>query len=152
MKALREKTEVPGRGRNSNYSASSLQHQLAGTSRLLTCAVNLRFASPPNCMRASLVAQLVKNPPVIWETWVRTLGWEDPLEGNSYVLQDSGLENSMDCIIHGVTKNQTWLSDFHFHNSMSWVLKIKFSIPHALSVCLTPPSLSSVSLENSKTG
>ena len=29
---------------------------------------------------ASLVAQLVKNPPAIRETWVRSLGWEDPLE------------------------------------------------------------------------
>ena len=29
---------------------------------------------------ASLVAQLVKNPPAMWETWVRPLGWEDPLE------------------------------------------------------------------------
>ena len=29
---------------------------------------------------ASLVAQLVKNPPAAWETWVRSLGWEDPLE------------------------------------------------------------------------
>ena len=29
---------------------------------------------------ASLVAQLVKNLPAIWETWVRSLGWEDPLE------------------------------------------------------------------------
>ena len=30
--------------------------------------------------RASLVAQLVKNPPAMQETWVQTLGWEDPLE------------------------------------------------------------------------
>ena len=30
--------------------------------------------------QASLVAQLVKNPPAMWETWVRSLGWEDPLE------------------------------------------------------------------------
>jgi len=30
--------------------------------------------------RASLVAQLVKNPPAMWETWVQSLGWEDPLE------------------------------------------------------------------------
>ena len=30
--------------------------------------------------RASLVAQLVKNPPAMQETWVRSLGWEDPLE------------------------------------------------------------------------
>ena len=26
------------------------------------------------------MAQLVKNPPATWETWVRSLGWEDPLE------------------------------------------------------------------------
>ena len=30
--------------------------------------------------RASLVAQLVKNPPAMWETWVGSLGLEDPLE------------------------------------------------------------------------
>ena len=29
---------------------------------------------------ASLVAQTVKNPPSMWETWVGSLGWEDPLE------------------------------------------------------------------------
>ena len=29
---------------------------------------------------ASLMAQLVKNLPAMWETWVRFLGWEDPLE------------------------------------------------------------------------
>ena len=29
---------------------------------------------------ASLVAQLIKNPPAMWETWVRSLGWEDPLK------------------------------------------------------------------------
>ena len=29
---------------------------------------------------ASLVAQLVKNLPTMWETWVQSLGWEDPLE------------------------------------------------------------------------
>ena len=29
---------------------------------------------------ASLIAQLVKNPPAMWEIWVRSLGWEDPLE------------------------------------------------------------------------
>jgi len=30
--------------------------------------------------RDSLVAQMVKNPPEMWESWVRSLGWEDPLE------------------------------------------------------------------------
>ena len=29
---------------------------------------------------ASLVAQLVKNPPAMWETWIQSLGQEDPLE------------------------------------------------------------------------
>ena len=38
-----------------------------------------------------------------------------PEEGDSYPLQYSGLENSMDCIVHGVAKSQTRLSDFHFH-------------------------------------
>ena len=40
-------------------------------------------------------------------------------EGKDYLLQYSGLENSMDCIVHGVTKSQTWLSDFHFHFLLS---------------------------------
>ena len=31
-------------------------------------------------MWASLVAQLVKNSPFMWETWVQSLGWEDPLD------------------------------------------------------------------------
>ena len=34
-------------------------------------------------------------------------------EGKNYPLHYSDLENSMDCIVHGVTKNQTRLSDFH---------------------------------------
>ena len=38
-----------------------------------------------------------------------------PGEGKGYPLQYSGLENSMDCIVHGVTKTQTQLNDFHFH-------------------------------------
>ena len=37
-----------------------------------------------------------------------------PGEGKCYPLQYSGLENSMDCIVHGIAKTQTWLSDFHF--------------------------------------
>ena len=35
-----------------------------------------------------------------------------PGEGNSYALQSFGLENSMDCIVHGVTKSGTRLSNF----------------------------------------
>ena len=56
-----------------------------------------------------------KESAVMWETWVASLSWEDPPgEGNSYPLQYSGLENSMDCIAHGVSTSQTLLSDFHF--------------------------------------
>jgi len=41
------------------------------------------------------MAQLVKNLPPMQETWIRSLGWEEPLEKkNSYPLQYSGLKNS----------------------------------------------------------
>ena len=55
-----------------------------------------------NCVYAlshpSFLAQLVKNLPAMWETWVWFLGWEDsPGEGKGYPLQYSGLENFMDC-------------------------------------------------------
>ena len=63
-----------------------------------------------------LVAQLVKNLPAMRETWVQSLGWEDPLEkGKATHSSNSGLENFMACIVHGVAKGQTQLSDFHFH-------------------------------------
>ena len=65
---------------------------------------------------ASLVAQLVKNPPAMQETWfdpwLGKIPWRF-LEG--YPLQYSGLENSTDCIVHGVAKSQKQLNDFHFH-------------------------------------
>ena len=35
---------------------------------------------PPQYSWTSLVAQMVKNTPTMWETWVRSLCWEDPLE------------------------------------------------------------------------
>ena len=38
-----------------------------------------------------------------------------PGEGKGYPLQYSGLENSMDCVAHGVAKSWTRLSNFHFH-------------------------------------
>ena len=54
-----------------------------------------------------LVARLCNSP--------SPLPGRSPGEGNGYPLQCSGLENSMDHIVHGVAKNRTWLSDFHFH-------------------------------------
>ena len=103
---------------------------------------------------ASLVAQLVKNPPAMQKTLACFPSWEDSLkkgqathpsilglpcgsagkestcngvdlgsisglgrspgEGKGCPLQYSGWENSMDCIVHGVEKSRTGLSNFHF--------------------------------------
>ena len=65
---------------------------------------------------ASLVVQMVNRLPVMRETWVRSLGWEDPLE-KEMVAYSSTLENSMDggawwATLHGVAKSQTRLSNF----------------------------------------
>ena len=58
-----------------------------------------RIGYPLQYSWASLVAQLVKNLPAMWKTWVRSLDREDsPGEGKGYPLQYSGLENSTDCI------------------------------------------------------
>ena len=51
-------------------------------------------------IRASLVAQTVKNSPAMRETWVPSLGWEDPLE-KGMASYFSGLKNSMDCTAWG---------------------------------------------------
>jgi len=65
------------------------------------------------------VAQLVKNPPAVQETWVLSLGWEDPPEKEmiGYPFQYSGQEISMDCIVQGVTMSWTQLSDLHLFTS-----------------------------------
>ena len=68
-------------------------------------------------VRASLVANTVKNLPAVWETWVRSLSWEDPLEEgmatHSSILawripMDRGTGRAT---VHGVAKSRTWLSD-----------------------------------------
>ena len=60
---------------------------------------------------ASLVAQQVKNPPAMQETWVRSLGWEDLLEKGKAAPSSIlawripwAVENS---IVHGITKSWT---------------------------------------------
>ena len=61
---------------------------------------------------ASLVAQIVKNPPAMWDTWVKSLGWEDPLEEgmatHSSIVAwripvDRGVWRG---IVHGVSKSR----------------------------------------------
>ena len=65
---------------------------------------------------ASLVAQVVKNLPAMQVDLgsIPGLG-RSPAEGKGYPFRASGLENSMGCTLHGVTKCRTRLSDFHFH-------------------------------------
>ena len=64
---------------------------------------------------ASLVAQMVKHLPAMRETWVQSLRLgRSPGEGKGYPLQYSGLENSMECRVHGVAKSRRQLNNFHF--------------------------------------
>ena len=60
------------------------------------------------------MAQLVKNTCNAGDLDVIPGLERSPGEGKGYPLQYSGLENSMDCIVQGVTKSWTRLSDFHF--------------------------------------
>ena len=61
---------------------------------------------PLQYYRASLVAQLVKNLPAMRETWVGSLGWEDPLEKGK-VTHSSILAWRIPWTVHGVVKSQT---------------------------------------------
>ena len=55
-----------------------------------------------------------------------------PGEGKGYPLQYSGLENSMDCIVHGVAKSWTQLSNFHFHWGIMAVVSGLILLPGAI--------------------
>ena len=77
------------------------------------------------------MAQLVNNLPAIQETCVCSLDWEDALEkGKGYLFQYSGLENSMDCRVHGVAKSRTQRN--HFYLSI-YLLSILFEEAELLS-------------------
>ena len=67
---------------------------------------------------ASLVAQLVKNPPAMRETWVRSLGWEYPLEKGKAAHSGILAWRIPWTTSHGVAKSQTRLSDFHSTHSV----------------------------------
>ena len=58
---------------------------------------------------ASLVAQMVKNLPAMWETWVQSLDWEDRLEEN--MATHSMDRGAWRAAVHGVTKSRTRLSN-----------------------------------------
>ena len=70
------------------------------------------------------MALVVKNLSAMQETWIQSLGWEDPLE-NGKATHSSILAWRIPwttCIVHGVTKSQTCLSDFH------WAFLIALSV------------------------
>ena len=96
------------------------------------------------CSWASLVTQMVKNPPVMQETWVRSLGWEDPLE-EGMATHSSILvwRTPMDrgawwATVHGVTKSRTWLgnwTDWYFtQNPLMLMLISSFHNPPHRSI------------------
>ena len=71
-------TEQGHQGELSELLGGLGERQGKTCSRSRSCRTNNFCMQGPQ--RASLVAQLVKNAPAIWEIWVRFLGWEDPLE------------------------------------------------------------------------
>ena len=55
--------------------------------------------------RASLVAQVIKNPPARQETWVQSLGWEDPLE--------EGMATHSSILAWRIPMNRAWWAEVH---------------------------------------
>ena len=67
-----------------------------------------------------------------------------PEEGKGYALQRSDLESSVDCIVHGVTKSRTRLSDFHFTsllkiptNAEVYRIKVEYPLSKEIHTILT---------------
>ena len=68
-------------------------------------------------IQASLVAQQLKNLPAMQETWVWSLGWEDPLEKGKATHSSILAWRIPWTIVYGVAESQTWLTfTSHTHN------------------------------------
>ena len=132
---------------------------------------------PPPCFMKVLVAQLclnwstagmVKNLPAMQETWIWSVGQEDPLE-NQRATHSSILAWNIPCTeepVRGVAKSRTRLSDWHFHFPrvcISWNNFIPTLFMHLCSQCrchrqrdfwelLTQVSSSSFSLSSKSCG
>ena len=104
---------------------------------------------------APLVAQLAKNLPAVWETWVPSLGWEDPLEKRKATHSGILAWRIPWITVHGVSKSQTRLSDFQFtslHNCITmlcyfllfskWISYIHTYILSLLDLPLSPRPVS----------
>ena len=110
----------PGKGKGYPLQSSGLEDHMSyivhGVAKSQTRLSNFHF--PMSVHGASQLVLVVKNLPANAGD-VRDMGLTPglgrfPGEGNGYQLQYSGLENSLDSIVHGVSKSQTQLSNFHF--------------------------------------
>ena len=70
---------------------------------------SILIISPQSCYGASLIAQMVKNPPAMQETWFPSLGQKDPLERGmaTHVCQENPIDRVWQATAHGVAKSQT---------------------------------------------
>ena len=93
--------------------------------------------------RASL--QLVKNPPAMRETWVWSLGREDPLEKRK-ATHSSILVCRIPWTVHGVANSQTGLSDFHFDLKLYHLFAVWQWGSHSFLSCNKILILDSISL------
>ena len=98
---------IPGTGEPGGLPSMGLHRVTHDWSDLAAAVVAVLY-------KASLVAQLGKESASSAGDLgsISGLG-RSPGEGKGYPLQYSGLENSMDCIVHGVAKSRTRLNDFH---------------------------------------
>ena len=87
---------------------------------------------PLQCSWASLVVQLVKTVCNAGDLGLIPGVGRSPWEGNSYSLQYSALENSVDCLVHGVTKSRTQLRNFQ---SLTVLMIVFILILHSILPC-----------------
>ena len=84
---------------------------------ILNCLVHSPYLVYLRLEMASLLTQLVKNLPAMWESWAQFLSWEDTLEegmashSSILVWRISMDRGTWQAIVHGVEKSQPWLSD-----------------------------------------
>ena len=123
-------THIPG-PLHGISSPTTWQSQLCHTSYMMSFACGLAG----------------KNPPAMQETWVWSLGWDDPLEkGKATNSSIFALENSVDCILHRVAKTRTQLSNFHFDffHFLTWLLSLKSQETESESQLKTAQNLPSI--------
>ena len=96
-----------GKESTCNAANPNLIPGLGRSTERIGCPLQYSWASP--------VPQMVKNLPAKQKIWVRSLGWEDPLEKGKATHSSILAWRIPWTVVHGVSKSRTRLSDFHFH-------------------------------------